>query len=119
MRFALLCAALVALLSAGTASVAAAESAPTVSPLQLAKAIERRASATSYADLEAFGWKAYRLNGRERLDRLEHVAATFLDGSDYAKFEAWNARVRAQAQQDHDARYLSIARTDELRAIER
>ena len=116
MRFALLCAAAALLLSVGISTGAVAGSAPIVSPLQLARAIERRASATSYADLEAFGWKAYGLKGRERLDRLEHVAASFLDASNYPKFELWNARVRAQAQQDRDDRYLSIARTDELRA---
>ena len=116
MRLAPLCAVAAVLLSVGIPTGASADSARTVTPLQLAKAIERRASTTTYADLEAFGQRASGLAGRERLDRLEHVAATFVDVSDFPKFEIWNARVRAQAEQDRDERYLSIARTDALRA---
>lgn len=114
MRFFSSAAAVIALLI-GTAA-AAAEATGSVTPLTLAQAIEKRVSKTSYADLEAFGRNAYRLQGRERLDRIEHVAATFLDGSDFDKFAQWNARVVAQARQDHDARYLSIARVDALKA---
>jgi signal transduction histidine kinase/ActR/RegA family two-component response regulator len=116
MRIGPILAGAIALLSAGSASQVLADPQGSISPLDLARAIERRASQTSYADLEAFGLNAYRLKGRERLDRLEHVAAEFLDSSDYAKFAVWNARVQTQAEQDHDARYLAVARVDVLQA---
>jgi signal transduction histidine kinase/CheY-like chemotaxis protein len=116
MRLGPILAGAVALLSAGSAVQASADPQASASPLELARAIEARASQSSYPDLETFGLNAYRLQGRERLDRLEHVAYEFLDGSDYAKFATWNARVTAQARHDNDARYLSIARVDALQA---
>jgi signal transduction histidine kinase/ActR/RegA family two-component response regulator len=90
--------------------------ATSVTPLQLAHAIERRAEHTSFADLEAFGRDAERLSGRDRLDRVEHVAWTFLNESEFPRFELWNARLLADAEQAHDARYIAIARFNALKA---
>jgi signal transduction histidine kinase/CheY-like chemotaxis protein len=90
--------------------------APTVTPLELAQAIEHRADSTSFAALEAFGRDAERLGGRDRLDRIEHVAWTFLNESEFPRFETWNARLLAQAERDHDDRYVAIARFNALKA---
>jgi signal transduction histidine kinase/AmiR/NasT family two-component response regulator len=83
-------------------------------PTALAAAIEARADKTSFAELERFGDEALRLDGRERLNRLHHVAWIFLNQSEFGKFEHWNGVLRLQAQRTKDSRYVTIARVDEL-----
>ncbi|MBC6981206.1 response regulator [Caulobacter sp. 17J80-11] len=82
----------------------------------LTRAVEDRADHTSFKALSAFGQAAMELEGRERLDRLQHVAWVYLNQSEFEQFELWNGRLRAQAERDNDARYLSIARTNAARA---
>jgi signal transduction histidine kinase/CheY-like chemotaxis protein len=78
-------------------------------PRKLAQAVERRADHTSFQDLERFGNEALRLSGRERLDRLHHVAWVFLNQTEFERFARWNDRLRTQARADHDARYMAVA----------
>ena len=46
----------------------------TWSPESVARQIERSANTTSFAQLEDFGRAALKRTGRDRLDRLNHVA---------------------------------------------
>jgi signal transduction histidine kinase/AmiR/NasT family two-component response regulator len=83
---------------------------------QLADAIERRADATSFADLARFGEDAAHLSGREALRRLHHVAFIFLNQSEFDQFERFNGLLAAKAGASGDRRYLDIARVDELKS---
>jgi two-component system, sensor histidine kinase len=85
-------------------------------PQALARAVERQASQTSFAQLERFGRDALAGRQPDRLQRLEHVAWLELCESDYPRFGAWNGRLRAEALKAHDARYAAIADLDRLRA---
>jgi signal transduction histidine kinase/ActR/RegA family two-component response regulator len=85
-------------------------------PETLARAIEHKADATSFAQLEKFGDAAMRRKGRDRLDRLYHVAWVFLNQTEFERYNLWNGRLRAQAQRDGDARYIEVARINDLRS---
>ena len=65
-------------------------------PESVARQIERSADTTSFAQLEDFGRAALARRGRQRLDRLNHVAWLFLNQSEFKKFEAWNSRLKAR-----------------------
>ena len=84
-------------------------------PEALAKAVEKKADSTSFAKLEDFGRTTMRLKGRDRLDRLYHVAWVFLNQSEFAKFEDWNGRLASLAKAEQDVRYIEVARINELR----
>jgi signal transduction histidine kinase/AmiR/NasT family two-component response regulator len=83
---------------------------------QLAQAIERRAEATSFADLERFGEAARRMSGREALRRLHHVAFIMLNQSEFDRFQHFNDALAAKAERQGDRRYIDIARIDALKA---
>ena len=83
-------------------------------PQQLAEAVERRASRTDFAALERFGEQALRLRGRERLNRLYHVAWIYLNQSEYEPFKRWNGRLAAEAAKAGDHRYQVVARLNHL-----
>ena len=85
-------------------------------PLGLTRAIEARASKTSFAALERFGEDAKSLSGRERLQRLNHVAVIFLNQSKFDRFQYWNGALQKAAAADHDHRYLGIAQINRLYA---
>ena len=76
----------------------------------LVRFIERRASSTDFAALEAFGHAALRRNDREGLNRLYHVTWTLQNQGDFARAATWNARLQAAARRQGDGRYLDIAR---------
>jgi signal transduction histidine kinase/CheY-like chemotaxis protein len=84
--------------------------------LRLARAIERRAETSSFADLERFGGEATRRNDREALRRLHHVAFILLNQSEFEKFDHWNGLLAAKAQALGDRRYADIARIDALKS---
>jgi signal transduction histidine kinase/ActR/RegA family two-component response regulator len=84
-------------------------------PETLAKAVEKKADSTSFAKLEDFGRAALKMSGRDRLDRLYHVAWIFLNQSEFAKFEQWNGQLAALAAAEGDTRYVEVARINELR----
>jgi signal transduction histidine kinase/ActR/RegA family two-component response regulator len=108
-------AALAALLAIAFSSVALAQAPNLWPPETLAKAVEKKADSTSFAKLEDFGRTAMRLKGRDRLDRLYHVAWVFLNQSEFAKFEEWNAKLASIAEAEHDVRYIEVARINQLR----
>jgi signal transduction histidine kinase/ActR/RegA family two-component response regulator len=83
---------------------------------RLVVAIERRASATSFAELDRFGAAASQQRGPEALRRLHHVALVMLDQSEFGEFERWNSLLAAKAVQQGDRRYAEIARIDELKS---
>jgi two-component system, sensor histidine kinase len=83
-------------------------------PLQLAEAVERRAGATDFMALEAFGRDAMRRNDREGLQRLYHVAWIFLNQGEFDKAKTWNDRLDENARHQNDRRYIQIARLNEL-----
>ena len=95
-----------------TASAAPSDS----SARHLAAEIERRAAATSFADLHAFAEAAGRSSGREALRRLHYAANIYLDQSEFDEFEHWNGLLAAKAAQAGDARYAAIARIDALKS---
>ena len=98
---------------AGVGEVAAADSS---NARTLAAAIERRAEATSFASLDAFGEAAARMKGREALRRLHHVAVIYLNQSEFDRFEHFNGLLSAKSVADGDARYRDVARIDELKS---
>ena len=85
-------------------------------PESVARKIERSANTTSFAQLEDFGRAALTRTGRDRLDRLNHVAWLFVNQSEFKKFDYWNGLLKAQAARDHDARYIEIGALNDLRS---
>jgi signal transduction histidine kinase/CheY-like chemotaxis protein len=83
---------------------------------KLAGEIERRAEATSFADLRRFGDSASRMPGREPLARLHHVALVFLNQSEFDQFDHWNGLIAARAAREGDRRYADIAQIDALKS---
>ncbi len=78
-------------------------------PVELALAVEKRAAATDFAELEAFGEAALRTPGRESLNRLYHVTWTFLNQGDFDKAREWNGHLTQAATTQGDSRYIRIA----------
>ena len=104
-------------LAVGLAWPAAIEAQPEQSnALSLARAIERRAEATSFADLERFGEAASHARGREALRRLHHVAFILLNQSEFDRFQHWNGLLADKARGESDRRYVDIAAIDALKA---
>jgi signal transduction histidine kinase/ActR/RegA family two-component response regulator len=107
---------LVALALGLVSSGAAWAAPPAEAARQLADAIEHRADATSFSDLQRFGEQASRQSGREALRRLHHVAFIMLNQSEFDQFEHFNGLLAAKAKAQDDARYVDIARLDELKS---
>jgi signal transduction histidine kinase/ActR/RegA family two-component response regulator len=100
-----------------TFAVAASASTPAdESARRLANEIERRAEATSFADLRRFAEAASKADGREALRRLHYAANIFLDQSEFDQFDRWNGLLAAKAAQAGDRRYAEIARIDALKS---
>ncbi|WGM46698.1 Sensor histidine kinase RcsC [Brevundimonas sp. NIBR10] len=89
-------------------------SAPQRSPRELAAAVERRAGATDFAQLVAFGDAAMTRDDREGLNRLYHVAWIFLNQGDFDNAILWNRRLEAAARRLDDGRYVMIAHLNNL-----
>ena len=112
-----LAAALIAAFGLSSPALARPTPAPAVwTPDVVARQVERSADTTSFAQLESFGRAALNRTGRDRLDRLNHVAWLFLNQSEFARFDYWNGLLKAQAARDHDARYLEIGAVNDLRS---
>ena len=104
-------------LVAGLLGASGARAQPSdTSTRSLGVAIERRASATSFAALSRFGAAASRQSGPEALRRLHHVAIVMLNQSEFAEFERWNGALAAKAAREGNRRYAEIARIDELKS---
>ena len=115
-RSALVLAATVFLCVAGARNAAAQPDRAPRRLMELSDAIESRAMKTSFADLERWGEQSLRAtSGRERLNRIHHVAWILLNQSEFSRFERWNRRLATLAEQDGDARYAAIARIDALK----
>ncbi|WP_414625323.1 hypothetical protein, partial [Calothrix sp. CCY 0018] len=69
---------------------------PVRTPLELAAAVEKRAAATDFAALDAFGRTAMNRHDREGLQRLHHVAWILLNQGEFVQARTWNDRL-AQA----------------------
>ncbi|MFJ6023206.1 ATP-binding protein [Brevundimonas sp. NPDC092305] len=82
--------------------------------VQLARFVEQRAAATSFADLRAFGEAAMVRKDREGLNRLYHVTWTVLNQGDFADSAIWNQRLAEGAARQGDKRYADIARLNTL-----
>ena len=101
----------------GALGAAGAQAQPTDSSARrLVAAIERRASATSFAELDRFGAAARTQRGPEALRRLHHVAYVMLNQSEFDEFERWNNALAAAAAQQGDRRWAEVARIDELKS---
>ena len=87
---------------------------PSRTPLELAQAVERRASATDFAALKTFGAQAERMNNREGLQRLYHVTWILLNQGEFDEAKSWNDRLAAAADRQGDARYRKIAHLNDL-----
>ncbi|HEY2662517.1 MAG TPA: response regulator [Caulobacteraceae bacterium] len=87
-----------------------------VDPAQLALALEQRADKSSFADLERFGDAASRSASRESLSRMQHVAWTLLNQSEFDRFNHWNDLLKRSAERQGDKRYLAMARINALKA---
>ncbi len=83
-------------------------------PMTLAAAVERRAGATSFAQLEAFGVAALRTPGREGLNQLYHVVWINLNQGDFETATMWNVRLASAAELRNDQRYIRIAHLNAL-----
>ncbi|WP_318240594.1 ATP-binding protein [Brevundimonas guildfordensis] len=84
--------------------------------VELAHAVEQRAMRTDFNALEAFGRQALNRRDREGLNRLYHVAWTFLNQGDFERAALWNGHLQARARAAHDQRYIEIARLNGLTA---
>ena len=82
--------------------------------VQLGRAVEQRAARTDFSVLETFGREALALSGREKLNRLYHVAWLYLNQAEYTAFERWNGRLALEAERAGDQRYAAIARLNAL-----
>jgi signal transduction histidine kinase/ActR/RegA family two-component response regulator len=102
-----------ALLAAASSAVCARDTAHR-DPLALAVAVERRAGATTFAQLEAFGQTALRTPGREGLNRLYHVVWTTLNQGDFEGATRWNLQLAASSGRQGDTRYTKIAHLNAL-----
>ena len=80
----------------------------------LLRAVEHRASRTSFAELEAFGEEAYKRHDREGLNRLYHVVWTFQNQGEFERAGLWNRRLAEKARGQGDRRYIEIARLNDL-----
>lgn len=80
----------------------------------LARVVETRASKTDFAALEAFGQEAQQRRDREGLNRIYHVAWTYLNQGDFDQAGVWNRRLAEAARRQLDDRYLQIARLNQL-----
>ena len=107
--------ALIALLVQGVALGAQAQPpGPKRSPIELAQAVERRAGATDFAALRAFGRAAEQRNDREGLQRLYHVAWIMLNQGEFDEAADWNRRLAQAADLQKDSRYIRIAALNDL-----
>jgi len=111
-RLALSIAAIVTLAVASPATTVSAKVDRT--PLELAAAVERRAQATSFRQLEVFGAEAERRGDREGLNRLYHVAWIFLNQGEFDKAQYWNSKLAKKAALQSDRRYMTIAHLNTL-----
>jgi signal transduction histidine kinase/ActR/RegA family two-component response regulator len=82
--------------------------------LRLARFVEQRAGATTFAALDAFGQAALQRNDREGLNRLYHVTWTTLNQGDFERAGLWNSRLAEAARRQNDARYIDVAALNEL-----
>ncbi|WP_162997984.1 hybrid sensor histidine kinase/response regulator [Brevundimonas lutea] len=80
----------------------------------LARFVEQRAAATSFAELEAFGEAALLRSDREGLNRVYHVTWTILNQGEFERAEGWNRRLALAARIQNDPRYEDIARLNAL-----
>ncbi len=80
-----------------------------MSPAQLATAIEGRAESSSFADLRRFGDAAMKGKDRDALRRLNYVATVFHHQSEFDLFNRYNEAMAEQARRQGDDRYLAIA----------
>jgi len=85
-------------------------------PADLLSAVERRASQSSFAQLEAFGEAAYKRRDREGLNRLYHVVWIIQNQGEFDRAAFWNHRLEERAKAQRDQRYVQIARLNELTA---
>ena len=85
-------------------------------PADLLRALEQRASQTSFAQLEAFGEVAYKRRDREGLNRLYHVVWIIQNQGEFDRAAFWNHRLEEKARAQHDQRYIQISRLNELTA---
>lgn len=114
MRNSLLIAVVATLFVTAPKTEAAPISGASATPLQLADAVERRAARTDFKALERFGQQALTMQGRERLNRLYHVAWIYLNQAEFAAFDRWNDALAREAARDKDARYIAVARLNAL-----
>ncbi len=82
----------------------------------LLRAVEQRASRTSFAELESFGEAAYKRHDREGLNRLYHVVWIVQNQGEFERAAFWNGRLADKARAQGDRRYIEIARLNGLTA---
>jgi signal transduction histidine kinase/CheY-like chemotaxis protein len=87
-------------------------------PRSVAAAIEAKAAATSFKQLEQFGQDSLKASvpTPERLNRLYHVGWIILNQSDFKRFDYWNTLLAQQAAAAHDHRFEVVAQLDGLRS---
>jgi len=104
-------------LALGALGASAAHAQPTDSSARrLVAAIERRASSTSFAELDHFGAVASQQSGPEALRRLHHVAFVMLNQSEFGEFARWNDALASMASRQLNRRFAEIARIDDLKS---
>ena len=108
-------AALAGIVVAIGATQTALAAAPAVrDPDVVSRFVEQRAASTDFTRLEAFGEAARLRRDREGLNRLYHVAWTFLNQGDFDKAAIWNTRLAEAARRIGDHRYQRIAHLNVL-----
>lgn len=85
-------------------------------PADLLRAVETRASRTSFAQLEAFGEAAYRRRDREGLNRIYHVVWIVQNQGEFERAAFWNRRLEERARAQRDQRFIQVAHLNDLSA---
>lgn len=78
--------------------------------LRLLEQVEKRASATSFAELDAFGRAATVQYDVDGLRRLQHVFNLYFSNGELERARYWNRHLEINAERLKDKRYRAIAR---------
>lgn len=82
--------------------------------LRLLEQVEKRASVTTFEDLERFGDAAESRNDVDGLRRLQHVVSLYINQSEPVQAKAWNARLHKKADALRNERFKALSKLNVL-----
>jgi len=93
----------------GARAIAAEPTAYQLTPMGFVDSYEKLKVGASIETLEDFGRNALKRRGEDRLTRLHLVASEFEMFEDVARFQKWNAQLRAIAEKEGNQRFVNLA----------